>query len=140
MILVHLNVLLDVVQKREPHYHASAALLEEVIRPRNQGALPAHAVTTLHYIVGRYQTRDIADNAVDWLLRYFHVSPVGREELLRARALAFEDFEDAVVAAAAESAGCTAIVTRNVKDFQGAPVEAVTPEEYLVNVQGEGGT
>lgn len=135
MILVDLNVLLDVVQKREPHYPSSAALLEEVIHRRNQGALSAHAVTTIHYIVNRYQNRDTANSAVDWLLRYFQVAPVGREELLRARALGFEDFEDAVVAAAAESIGCTAIVTRNIRDFAASPVGALTPEEYLVGVR-----
>ena len=132
MILVDLNVLLDVVQKREPHYRPSAAVLEEAVRGRAVAALPSHALTTLHYLVARYQSGDVADRAVDWLLGYFRIAPVRRDELLRARGLAMKDFEDAVVAAAAEAIGCTAIVTRNVKDFALSPVEAMTPEEYLL--------
>jgi|GEM_PF-2982268 len=77
-----------------------------------------------------------ADEAVDWLLRYFAVAPVGRTELLRARALGSSDFEDAVVAAGAEAVGREAIVTRNVRDFAGSPVPAVTPEEYLLQDGG----
>lgn len=138
MILVDLNVLLDVVQRREPYYRASAAVLEDIVNERVVGALSAHAVTTLHYIVGRYQLRAVADSVVDWVLRYFAIASVGREELLRARALTFGDFEDAVVAAAAESAGCLSIVTRNVKDFSASPVEALTPEEYLLTAQDRG--
>jgi predicted nucleic acid-binding protein len=138
VILVDLNVLLDVVQKREPHYRASAAVLETVIHGEVVAALAAHAVTTVHYIVGRYQNRDMADQAVDWLLRYFTVVPVGRAELLRARGLGWPDYEDAVVAAAAEAAGCEAVVTRNVKDFHNSPVEAWTPDEYLLNFNWEG--
>ncbi|EAR20177.1 type II toxin-antitoxin system VapC family toxin [Nitrococcus mobilis] len=132
MILVDLNVLLDVVQKREPHYRASAAVLEAIIKGDVEGAFPAHGTTTVHYIVARYQDRAVADKAVDWLLRYFRIAPVRREELLRARALGWGDFEDAVVAAAAESIGCTAIVTRNIGDFADSPVEALTPEEFLL--------
>ena len=138
MILIDLNVLLDVVQKREPHYRVSAAVVEAVVQGATEGMLPAHAATTLHYIVGRYQDRKTANGVVDWLLRYFAVAPVGREELLRARALGWTDFEDAVVAASAESGGCRAIVTRNVKDFPGSPVEVVTPEEYLMGPDGPG--
>jgi len=50
---------------------------------------------------------------------------------MRAQTLGWSDFEDAVVAAAAESSGCEVIVTRNVRDFRDSPVPAVTPEEYL---------
>ncbi|MFA9462253.1 PIN domain-containing protein [Thiohalorhabdus methylotrophus] len=132
MILVDLNVLLDVIQQREPYYRASAAVVEEVIHGKTTAALPAHAVTTLYYIVGRYRDREAAEGVVDWLLRYFSVAAVGRAELLRTRALGSPDFEDAVVAASAEAEGCGAIVTRNVKDFPGSPVEVMTPEEFLM--------
>ena len=51
--------------------------------------------------------------------------------LSSARALGFADYEDAVVAMAAQKARCAYIVTRNVRDFQSAPVPAVTPAEFM---------
>lgn len=53
MILLDINVVLDVVQRREPHCHASAAVLDQVVRKKVAGALSAHAVTTIHFIVSR---------------------------------------------------------------------------------------
>jgi predicted nucleic acid-binding protein len=134
VIMIDLNVLLDVLQKREPHYRASAAVLDRVVKGQVVAKIPAHAVTTIHYLVGRFRDADAANDAVDWLIRYLDIAAVARAELLRARALAWPDFEDAVVAAAAESAGCTRIVTRNVADFSGSPVVAVTPEEFLLDL------
>lgn len=134
MILIDLNVLLDVVQKREPHYRASATVLERIVHGETTGALPAHAVTTIHYIVGKYQDAATADGAVDWLLRHFRTLPATHADLMRARVLGWRDYEDAVVAATAESAHCEAIITRNVKDFAGSPVPPLTPEEYLASV------
>ncbi|MHB0979276.1 MAG: PIN domain-containing protein [Thermoleophilia bacterium] len=96
--------------------------------------LPAHVFTTLHFIVERHQGSATAHQVVGWLLARFDVASMGRGELIRARALGWNDFEDGVVAAAAESAGCAYIVTRNVRDFTGSPVPAVTPEEYLVTL------
>lgn len=135
MILVDLNVILDVVQQREPHYRASAAVLDRVARKQMAGAIPAHALTTIFYIVSRYQTGETASRAIDWLLGRFAIASVGRTELIRAQALGWPDFEDGVVAAAAETAGCTMIVTRNVRDFQASPVAAVTPEEYVLDIE-----
>jgi predicted nucleic acid-binding protein len=132
MILVDSNVILDVVQRREPHFGASAAVLDDVASGRVQAAPPAHVVTTLHFIVGRYQGERGAHRLVDWLLTHFEVASVGRAELARARGFGWDEFEDRVVAAAAESSGCRQIVTRNVGDFEGSLVPAVTPEEFLI--------
>lgn len=132
MTLIDLNVLLDVLQKREPYYQASSALLDRVLTENHTAAIPAHAVTTIHYLVAKYRNRRSANSAVDWLLAHFRVAAVTAQELTRARALDWPDFEDAVVAAAAEAQQCHAIITRNISDFRGSPVPARTPEEYLL--------
>lgn len=134
MILLDLNVVLDVLQAREPHYRASATVLERVMQRRVEAVMAGHALTTVHYLVARYRDLKAAQDAVDLLLRHFAIASVGREQLLRARNLGWFDFEDAVVAAAAESAGCSHIVSRNIRDFADSPVRAVTPEEYLLSI------
>jgi hypothetical protein len=45
--------------------------------------------------------------------------------------LTFADFEDAVVASVAEAAKSDYVVTRNVSDFTGSPVPALTPTDFL---------
>jgi predicted nucleic acid-binding protein len=132
MILIDLNVILDVAQKREPHYRASAAVLDRVVRGGLNAWIPAHAVTTIHYLVSHFQNTAMANNVVDWLLNHFEVAPTGPSELRRAHTLGWDDFEDAVVAVAAESHHCRHLITRNVTDFRDSPVPAVTPEEYLL--------
>lgn len=129
-VLVDLNVLLDVIQRREPHYAASASILSRITEGDLEGAVAGHALTTIYYIVSRFADRQSANRAVDWILRDMKVVPEGRDLFLRARSLKMGDFEDAVVASAAETMHCEWIVTRNVDDFAQSPVPAVTPLEY----------
>jgi hypothetical protein len=49
----------------------------------------------------------------------------------RALALGWPDFEDAVCAAAAEAAGCQAIVTRDLDGFPASPLPVVDPAGAL---------
>ncbi|HZF07836.1 MAG TPA: PIN domain-containing protein [Thermoanaerobaculia bacterium] len=130
-LLLDLNVLLDVIQRREPFYPASAAVLSRVADRAATGYLPGHLLTTLYYVVQKHAGKRQADQVIDWMLSSMEIIPEGKAQFLRARSLAFPDFEDAVVASAAEAAGCERIVTRNVADFPGSPVPAVTPEELL---------
>ncbi len=129
--MVDLNVVLDVLQQRQPFYQASARVLSKIVKGEASGCLPAHAVTTIHYIVRRHVDLKAADDAIDWLLANLEVEPQGRGTFVRARSLSFKDFEDAALASAAEAAGCSQIVTRNVADFASSPVPALTPEELL---------
>lgn len=130
-LVLDLNVLLDVVQRREPFYAASAAVLTMAFDGRIRAFVPAHVFTTLYYIVRKSSGKETAESAVDRLLSGLEVAPSGIAELRRARSLAMADFEDAVVAGSAEAASCDWIITRNVEDFGRSPVPAVTPASFL---------
>jgi predicted nucleic acid-binding protein len=137
-VMVDLNVLLDVVQRREPHFGASAEIMAMAARGQIQVLLPSHNLATLHYIVAKHAGRTRADSAVDWVLSNLRIHATDHVDCLRARTIRMLDFEDAMVAASAEAARCRYIVTRNVRDFSGSPVSAITPEEFLAerNVPG----
>lgn len=132
MILVDLNVILDVLQKREPHYRASAAVLDLILKRDVTAALAGHSVTTIHYLVAKYQKRETADQVINWLLQHFSVATVNWDVLQQATTYGWPDFEVAVVASAAGAASCEAIVTRNIKDFRDSKVVVLTPDEYLM--------
>jgi predicted nucleic acid-binding protein len=131
-VLIDLNVLLDVIQKREPHYAASGKILGLVAKRKLSGQIPAHALTTIHYIVAKYAGHAKAGQTIDWLLSTLKVIPAGQKEFIRARSLNMPDFEDAVVASLAEAGHCHYIVSRNVGDFKNSRIPAITPEELLV--------
>jgi predicted nucleic acid-binding protein len=131
-VLLDLNVLLDVVQARAPHYRDSAKILSLARLGEIQAVLPVHAFTTLYYVLAKAAGRPKADQTIDWLLAHFDVAVADKAVLRRARRLPMADFEDAVVASSAEAGQCDYVVTRNVSDFAGSPVPALTPTDFLI--------
>ena len=138
-IMIDLNVLLDVIQKREPHFDASAKILALATKNSVNACFPSHYLTTLHYIIQKHADTNTANKAIDWVLAKLQVQPENEREFLRARSLSMPDFEDAVVAAIAESSQCTTIITRNVTDFTKSPIPAITPEEFLASFPNKSG-
>jgi len=100
--------------------------------------LPAHALTTLWYLLAEGRNVASARTVVTLVVRVFEVAAVDETVVRRALELEFRDFEDAVCAAAAEAAACELIVTRNGRDFAGSPVTAVDPLTALALIQGGG--
>ena len=139
-ITLDLNVVLDVVQDRAPHYAASAEIMSRARTGELEAVLPAHAITTIYYLVARASGRSTADSAVDMLLQHFDIGPADKGIFQAARRLRFRDFEDSVVAAIAQASACDYIVTRNVRDFAGSPVSALAPIDFLALLpQTQGG-
>jgi predicted nucleic acid-binding protein len=130
-VTVDINVLLDVFQKREPHYAASARILAMVQQGEMTGVFPAHGFTTLYYLVRKHASRPDAETAMDEVLKHFEVGNLDVDGWSRARSLPMPDFEDAVVAVVAEESASEFIVTRNTGDFTYSPVIAITPVEFL---------
>ena len=136
--MVDLNILVDVLQKRMPFLKASAEVCELVHLRTIAGVLPAHAVTTVFYLVEKLAGKTCAEKALDWMMSLFEVVPEDKSVFCQAKSLGFDDFEDAVVAAAALNSGCDCIVTRNIADFAASPVKAITPEELITMIQVDG--
>ena len=135
------NVLLDVVLERSPWAKEAGLLLDAVARGRAQGFVAGHAVTTVHYVVERAVNAAAAATAVADLLQLVVVVPLDGADFQRAMAMGLRDFEDAVQAAACLKVGAEYLVTRNARDFRGAPVETRTAGEVLglIAVAGERG-
>lgn len=125
------NVALDVFQRREPHYAASAQVMGLVVTGAIRGVFPAHALTTLYYLVRKHAARPDAEAAMEQVLRHFEIGNLDAAGWQAARSLDLADFEDAVVATVAERTDSAYVVTRNVGDFAGSRRPAVTPTDFL---------
>ena len=130
-VTVDINVLLDVFQKREPHYAASAQVVSMVTTGVLSGVCPAHGLTTLYYLVRKHASKPDAEAAMDRVLRHFQIGNLEATGWQEARRLRFVDFEDAVVATVAKATSSNFIITRNVDDFAESPVAAITPADFL---------
>lgn len=130
-VTVDINVLLDVLQRRLPHYAASARVLNLVETGTLVGVCPAHGLTTLYYLVRKHATKPDAEAAMDRVLRHFLIGNLDAAGWQTARRLPLADFEDAAVATVAAATGSAFIVTRNVGDFARSGVPAVTPGDFL---------
>jgi predicted nucleic acid-binding protein len=130
-VTVDTNVLLDVFQKREPHYAASAQVVSMVVAGTLVGVCPAHALTTLYYLVRKYASKPEAEAAMDRVLSHFQIGNLDSDGWREARQLLLADFEDSVVAAVARATASAFIITRNAGDFTGSPVPAIPPADFL---------
>jgi predicted nucleic acid-binding protein len=130
-LLIDTNVLLDVVLEREPWVEDATALLDAIAKGRAAGYVAGHAVTTLYYVVERSRHRTVAATAVSDLLQLVTVVPLSNADFQRALGLGLRDFEDACQVAACLEVGADNLVTRNPKDFKGAPVTLRSAGEVL---------
>lgn len=129
VVLVDLNVILDVLQKREPHYPMAASLWAAIEQRKLQGLVAAHSLTTLFYLLRKHLGGEPAQSVLRDLLKVFAVAAVDEGVIREALQLGWHDFEDAVQMAAAAQARASAVVTRNPGDFKGGPIRVLVPSE-----------
>ena len=130
-VLIDLNVILDVLQPREPFYDTSARVLAAAETGLVEGWVAAHSLTTLFYLLARYQSAEQARVALTDLLTLLSVAAVDHEVIEQALNLPYPDFEDAVQMMAAVRSGARYVVTRNVRDYGLGPLPVLKPAELL---------
>jgi len=130
-VLFDLNVILDVLQKRLPHFTDSAAVLALAERGVIQGYVAAHSWTTLFYLYSKDQSAAQARVRLTELLQFLSVAAVDQQVIEQALSLPYQDYEDAVQMMAALRCGANYLVTRNVVDFAAGPLPIIQPAELL---------
>ena len=130
-VLIDLNVLLDVLQKRQPFYQASAGILSAVENGLIEGYVAAHSITTLFYLYQKDKSVAEARAAITNLLQLVKITPVDQNTIEQALNLDFGDFEDAVQMISAVQTRLDCLVTRNIKDYQPALLPVIQPVDFL---------
>jgi predicted nucleic acid-binding protein len=125
------NVILDFIKVRDFHEDA-ARILDFACTRRFKAYFSAHQVTTLAYYLEKAE-RSPGEfrRKLSGLLEYIEPLPVNGETFQSALRSTIRDFEDAVLESVAFKHGIQHIVTRNIRDFSTARVQALTPSEFL---------
>jgi predicted nucleic acid-binding protein len=130
-MLLDTDVLLDVALDRQPHADASGELLDRLERGREKAFIAWHSVSNFCYLVAPSHGGPGARDFILDLTRFVAVAETDTRAVRYAAELPMRDFEDALQVAAARACGARHIVTRNVRDFDRAPIPALTPAEAL---------
>ena len=130
-LLIDGNVLLDVLQKREPHYKASALVWKYCEAGQAEGFVSAVTFANLVYVMRRELTPEIIEEILHRLSLIFTFADLTAGDIKNAAALHWKDYEDALQAVTAERLHARWLITRNVKDFAASGVMPLTPAEFL---------
>ena len=130
-VLIDINILLDVLQMREPFYEASARLLALVEIGQVKGYIAAHSITTLFYLIQKDQSSAQARANITSLLQFLEIAPVTQNTIEQALNLDYRDFEDAVQMISALQCKAEYLITRNVSDYKPALLPVVQPVDFL---------
>jgi predicted nucleic acid-binding protein len=131
-VLLDTNILLDIVEKREPYFPDSYEIFMKSAMRKIEAIVGASSVTDIYYVTKK-NCKD-AGRAIGFIIDMLKiVTPVDTKaaDIQEAIRLNFSDFEDAVIAATAARENTDDLITRNVDDFTKSPVPAISPADFL---------
>lgn len=132
--LIDGNILLDVLQKREPHVGASSKIWKLCEIDQVEGFVSALTFADLVYVMRKELTPDTIDEVLKKLSLIFHFTDLSVADMIRAAEMKWSDYEDAVQSATAKRIHADCIVTRNIKDYLQSALPAFTPAEFLKRI------
>lgn len=134
-VLIDTNIFIDVLQDRIPFTDNSQSVVALVVQKKIKGAVAAHSITNLWYILRKTHSDEERRNYLLSLFELFDVVSMDKNRLVAALENSnFKDFEDCLQDECACAINADYIITRNAKDFESSMVKALTPEEFLENL------
>lgn len=130
-LLIDGNIILDVLQKRIPHYEDSARVGKMCETDLAEGYVSALTFANLVYVMRKELSAEKISETLKTLSLIFRFEVLKASDLTTAADLGWDDFEDAIQAVTAGRIGATHIITRNVIDYKESKISAFTPTEFL---------
>lgn len=133
-LLIDGNILLDVMQRREPFYGDSALIWKLCETGGCKGYVSALTIADLVYIMRKELNSDDIKSVLAKLSIIFEIEDLLAEDLLNAAGMGWRDFEDAVQSATAKRIKADYIATRNLKDFEKSSIPAASPGDLIAMI------
>ena len=134
VVFIDLNIILDVLQKREPFYEASAQLLARVETELIEGFIAPHSITTLFYLIQKGKSSAEARANITNILQFLKITPVNQSTIDQALNLDYKEFEDAVQMISALQCKAECLLTRNISDYQPPLITVLKPVDFLATI------
>ena len=133
-LLIDGNIILDVLQNREPHVVDSAKIWKLCETDQVEGYVSGLTFSNLVYIMRKELSPEKINEVFKSLGLIFRFTDLTVSDLAKAAEQQWDDFEDALQSATAERIHADNIITRNVKDFKQSKIVAFTPTEFLARL------
>lgn len=133
-LLIDANILLDVLQKREPHFHDSSLIWKLCETNSAEGYVSSLTIANLIYVMGKELDPNKIESVLRQLKLIFQLTNLSVSDITRAAEMKWDDFEDAIQSTIAERIHADCIITRNIRDFRASRTVAFTPAEYLARI------
>ena len=133
-LLINTNVVLDVLQNREPHVRDSSVIWKLCETEKAKGYILVLTFANLVYVMRKELNPEKIERILQDMSLIFEFVDFSSSDLSRAAELCWDDFEDAVQSVTAERLHADYIITRNVKNFSKSKVTAFTPSEMIVRI------
>lgn len=132
LVLIDTNVILDILEKREPFYQASDEVLSLCAAKKLKGCIAVHSVSNIYYILRKHYSAKDRRRLLLGILDFLQIADASHENVRHALGRNdFADFEDCLQNECAMQHHADYIITRNTADFSNSNVPAVTPLEFL---------
>ena len=133
-ILIDTNVILDVLCNRKEFVEDSAKIFKLCEVKKLTGYISALSITNIVYIMRKELDEDKIREVIEKLSLVFNVVDLKGDDLKKATAIDFNDYEDAVQSQQAIRIKADYIVTRNIKDYKNSKIMAIKPTELLERI------
>ena len=133
-LLIDGNIVLDVLQKREPHFVDSSKIWKLCETEQVEGYISALTFANLVYVMRKELDPEKIEDVWKLLSMIFHFTDLTVLDMNHAAGMHWDDFEDALQTAAAERLHVDYIITRNVRDYRNSKIMAFTPTEFLARI------
>lgn len=131
LIFVDSDVILDVLEKREPFYSYSAQILTLGDEKKIKLVTTSLVFSNVYYLLRKHLGIDKAKESLRKLRVIVDVISVNAKEVDLALNSEMSDFEDALQYFTALNSKIGFIITRNVRDYKNPKLIVQTPQEYI---------
>ena len=132
-ILIDTNIILDLIQSREPFSENASKIINACVKKENEGYISAHSLSDIFFILRKDKTVEERKALILNLCIFFIVIPEDKNFYTAVcQNNDWNDLEDGLQMKCADFEKLDYIVTRDAgKGFNNSPVKVISAEEFL---------
>ena len=136
-VFIDANILVAVVNKEYPLFTYASRVLSWVTANRHQPVTTSVSLAITYYFAAKKHGMLSAKERLALMADHLIIADCSKTEVMQAATeKKVRDFEDGMQYFAALNAGCTCIVTENVKDYYFSKIDVLTAKDFLLKMYG----